>query len=307
MPLDRGMPAAGACHALLKSCFIPLLDNRLPVVKGEDPEAVHQARVALRRLRAAIAMFRPLVPGHELRHLGDEARWLAGELGRLRDLDVFLSEIFAPVGDNLAEESGVAAYRMAARTMREEARERARRALRSRRFQLWRQRFQSWLASDIAPPLATAIPSDTVGALYQPIAVFAAAVLTRRDRQARRRGRHLARLETEERHELRLSLKKLRYASEFFVRIFPAGDARRYAKRLAGLRDGLGYLNDRAAAQPLMAGIEQRIGAAAADLAGDARYVSGLIAGWHAAGQAGSETRLRRAWKRFEDTPGFWT
>ena len=304
--LAPDMTVAAACHTVLRSCFSHLLDNRLPVLKGDDPEAVHQARVALRRLRAAIAIFRRIVPGAELAQLGDEARWLAGELGPVRDLDVFLGEIFAPVAQRLAGETGVAAYRMAGKAMQEQARERARRALRSRRFRLWRDRFQGWLAADIAPPLATAIPSDTAGALFRPVSEFAAETLDRRDRQARRRGRHLAQLPTEERHELRLSLKKLRYAAEFFASAFEAREAKRYVKRLAKLQDGLGYLNDKAVAQPLMAQIEARIGEASRELAGDARYVSGLIAGWHEADHETVERALRAAWKRFDATPGFW-
>jgi len=304
--LSPDMTVAASCHAVLKSCFAHLLDNRLPVLKGDDPEGIHQARVALRRLRAAIAVFRAVVPGQELKHLGKEARWLASELGPARDLDVFFGEIFAPVAHRLAEENGVAAYRTTAKAMQVEARERARRALRSARFKHWRNRFQGWLAADIAPPLATATASNTVGVLYQPVADFAAGVLGKRDRQARRKGRHLARLEVVQRHELRLSLKKLRYAAEFFASAFPQRESERYVKRLAKLQDGLGYLNDQAVAQPLMERIERRIAAASADLAGDARYVSGLVRGWHDADHVETERRLRRAWKRFDDTPAFW-
>ncbi|MGE0155049.1 MAG: CHAD domain-containing protein [Reyranellaceae bacterium] len=305
--LTPDMTVAAACHAVLKSCFMHLLDNRLPVLKGDDPEGVHQARVALRRMRAAIAIFRAVVPGEELKQIGDVARWLADEMGPVRDLDVFLGEIFAPVAQRLAEEGGVSAYRMATRAMQAEARERARRALRSRRFLRWRGQMQSWLAADIAPPLATAVPSDTTGLLYQPIAEFAAAILEKRDRQARRRGRHLARLPVEERHELRLTLKKLRYAAEFFASAFPEKETARYAKRLAKLQDALGYLNDQVVAQPLMGQIEARIAAASADLAGDARYVSGLVTGWHEADHEATERRLRQAWKRFEAGRPFWS
>jgi triphosphatase len=304
--LTADMTVAAACHVVMKSCFTQLLANRRAVQKGEDPEAVHQARVALRRMRAAIAIFRPLMPNDELKRLGEEARWLAGEMGPVRDLDVFLGEVFAPVAQRLAEEGGVSAYRMTAKAMQAEERERARRALRSRRFHHWRNGLQSWLAADIAPPLATAVPSDMAGALYQPIGEFAAGILDKRDRQARRRGKHLARLAVEERHDLRLILKKLRYAAEFFATAFPHKETSRYIKRLARLQDALGYLNDKAVAQPLMARIEARIAEASSDLAGDARYVSGLVTGWHEADHAATERRLRQAWKRFDDTPAFW-
>ncbi|MDF3075105.1 MAG: adenylate cyclase [Alphaproteobacteria bacterium] len=312
-PVKAELPAlvpeasvAAACHAVMNSCFAHLIDNRMPVLKSEDPEAVHQARVALRRLRAAIAIFRDVVPGEALKQIGEEARWLAGEMGPVRDLDVFLGEIFQPVAKKLAEEAGVSAYRMTAKALQAEARQRARRALRSRRFQHWRNQVQSWLAADIAPPLATAVPSDTAGLLYQPVSEFAAAILDKRDRQARRRSRHLARLPVAERHELRLSLKKLRYAAEFFASAFPQKETARYIKRLARLQDALGYLNDKEVAQPLMVQIEARIAAASSELAADARYVSGLVTGWHEADHEAVERELRQAWKRFDSGGGFW-
>lgn len=304
--LAPDMTVAAACHLVLRSCFLHLLDNRLPVLRGEDPEGVHQARIALRRLRAAIAIFRPIMPGDELQHLGGEARWLAGELGPVRDLDVFLGEIFAPVAARLSQVDGMAAYNMAALGLHEEALGRARTALRSRRFQLWRQRFQGWLAGAIAPPVAVARPDDTLGRLYLPIASHAATVLEKRDRQARKRGRHLARLGTAERHDLRLSLKKLRYAAEFFAAAFDATAAERYYKRLARLQAALGYLNDQAVAQPMMRRIEARMATGAPDMAGDGRYISGIVTGWHNADHRAVESALRKAWKRFEASDGFW-
>jgi triphosphatase len=304
--LTADMTVAAACHVVMRSCFQHLLDNRPAVQKSEDPEGVHQARVALRRMRAAIAIFRAVMPNDELKQLGEEARWLAGEMGPVRDLDVFLGEVFAPVAQRLAEEGGVSAYRMTAKAMQAEERARARRALRSRRFHHWRNGLQGWLAADIAPALATAVPSDMTGILYQPIGDFAAGILDKRDRQARRRGRHLARLAVEERHDLRLILKKLRYAAEFFASAFPHKETARYIKRLARLQDALGYLNDKAVAQPLMGRIEARIAEASTDLAGDARYVSGLVTGWHEADHAATERRLRQAWKRFESGSPFW-
>ena len=56
---------------------------------GVDPEGVHQMRVGLRRLRAAFSVFKRNLPVDSLTVLRREARWLAGELGFVRDLDVF--------------------------------------------------------------------------------------------------------------------------------------------------------------------------------------------------------------------------
>ncbi len=53
-----------------------------------DAEALHQLRVGLRRLHAAFATFKPILPGKELLKLGAEIKWMGGELDRARDLDV---------------------------------------------------------------------------------------------------------------------------------------------------------------------------------------------------------------------------
>lgn len=312
--LGRDMTVAMAAHRVLKTCLLHLLDNRLPVLKGDDPEAIHQARVALRRLRAAIAIFDAALRSEEVAFLGSEARWLAGELGPARDLDVFLAELFEPVADACPDAEGLAAYRGAAQQLHRQRLARAREALRSRRFAAWRSRFRAWLAADVAPPLAV-VPNgkaDAVGARYRPIAVYAADVLTRRDRKMRKRGRHVTHLRPEELHNLRKSIKKLRYAAEFFGDLYDGG-ARIYIKRLSKLQDVLGHFNDVAVAQDLMRAIE-RSTAQAATQAGSAgtpvntqvHHVSGLVAGWHAAHGATARKRLRKRWRALHDTDPFW-
>ncbi|HSN11159.1 MAG TPA: CHAD domain-containing protein [Propionibacteriaceae bacterium] len=65
----------------------------LPLVLADEPDAIHAARVATRRLRSALRTFRPLWT-HGYSSLRDELRWYAGLLSRPRDLEV--------VGDWLA-------------------------------------------------------------------------------------------------------------------------------------------------------------------------------------------------------------
>jgi CHAD domain-containing protein len=307
--LSRDMTVAMATHRVLKACLLHLLDNRLPVLKGDDPEAIHQARVALRRLRAAIAIFRTALRSEEIAFLGSEARWLAGELGPARDIDVFLAEVFEPVAEACRDAEGLASYRGAARQLQRQRLARAREALRSRRFAAWRSRFRNWLAADVAPPLAVVSGADAegIGARYRPIALYAADVLAQRDRKVRKRGHHVMHLDTEQRHSLRKSVKKLRYAAEFFHGLYDAS-AERYVKRLSRLQDVLGRFNDVAVAEPLMRAIER----ATADSGGNARassevhHVSGLIGGWHAARATAAASKLRRRWRRFHDAAPFW-
>ncbi|MFZ1575815.1 MAG: CHAD domain-containing protein, partial [Chromatiaceae bacterium] len=59
---------------------------------GEDIEGVHQMRVAIRRLRSALSLFRAAIPKEASKPWSDEMRWIVGELGLARDLDVFIDE-----------------------------------------------------------------------------------------------------------------------------------------------------------------------------------------------------------------------
>src|SRR3546814_11720663 len=57
---------------------------------GRDAGALHQGRVALRRLRSAFSIFKPVIGGDAHTPLRDELRWLASELANARNLDVLL-------------------------------------------------------------------------------------------------------------------------------------------------------------------------------------------------------------------------
>ncbi len=306
--LSRDMTVAMAAHRVLKACLAHLLDNRLPVLKSDDAEAIHQARVALRRLRAAIAIFKKALRHTEIVFLADEARWLANELGPARDIDVFLAEVFEPVAEVCTDAEGLASYRGAALQLQRERLARARAALRSRRFTAWRQRFRNWLAADVAPPLAVVSGSDAgaVGARYRPVAIYAAEILAQRDRKVRKRGHHVMGLDTDQRHDLRIAVKKLRYAAEFFGALYDQ-DAKHYIKRLSRLQDVLGRFNDIAVAQPLMRDIERATAGDGARVTTEVHHVSGLIGGWHAARAMAGERKLRQRWRKFHATAPFWS
>src|SRR5262244_1667425 len=81
-----------------------------------------------------------------------------------------------------------------------------------------------------------------------PIEVFAAEQLRRQWRKVRKRGKQLAQLDVKKRHRLRIQVKKLRYATEFFSGLFRGNKGRRRQKKfmpaLKRLQAGLGDLND---------------------------------------------------------------
>ncbi len=78
--------------AVLGSCLHHILANQAMVVQGRNPEAVHQMRVALRRLRTACSLLHREVGVPALHGFSAEAKWLAHMLGSAREWDVFVTE-----------------------------------------------------------------------------------------------------------------------------------------------------------------------------------------------------------------------
>lgn len=250
--LAAGMTAAQAFGQIVQSCVRQFLLNEALLPVSRDAAALHQARVALRRLRSAFSIFKPMIgdAGGELR---DELRWLASELGQARDLDVLLKRAEAgPLHDRIA-------------TMREAAYDRVCEILSSARARR--------LMFDVAEWTAAAEWSGTADGEREGNRLardFAVKALDRYRRKVKREGRNLERLDDEARHEVRKSAKKLRYAAEFFAGLFERKlekhRHKRFVQSLETLQDQLGTLNDLATAPEVL----QRLGIAedpdAADL-----------------------------------------
>ena len=135
-------------------------------------------------------------------------------------------------------------------------------------------------------------------ALLQPARVCAAQILALRHARVLKRGRHLERRTAAELHRLRIAVKQLRYATEFFSALFPARSMTTLRDRLARLQDILGRINDAAAVKPLF-------GAAVADDREIAAAV-GIVIGWCEARAAAERGALQLAWRRFRAARRPW-
>ena len=125
-------------------------------------------------------------------------------------------------------------------------------------------------------------------------------VLERLDRNVRRRGRLFGSLTPEARHKLRIALKSVRYASEFFGHLFlPRSAVRRYTRRAAALRDLLGELNDATVAAKMTKQLDMSAGA-------DTVYAAGLVAGWCARSGVGDDIACKSAWRSLQKAERYW-
>jgi triphosphatase len=240
MMLDRETGAGDAFAIIAGSCIHQYRLNETLLLAGSDAEAVHQARVAIRRLRAAFSLFRPLLTDDDSAALlAAELRWLTAQLGEIRDIDVLLPRLEGTTRDlvSAARDSKFAQLR----------------------HELERARVRQ-LAIELAEWLTVGRwrcePADPA-LRDQNIRIFAGDRLDRLRRRIKREGRGLAAIDDKHRHEVRKDAKKLRYAAEFLVSLYPGRKARRrldqLLDRIETLQDKLGRLNDIATAPELFA------------------------------------------------------
>jgi inorganic triphosphatase YgiF len=241
--LAAGTSTRGAFRIVGLACLNQIVNNYGALIKG-DPEGVHQMRVGLRRLRAAMSLFATLLGDRQTAAIKDELKWLAGELGPARELDVLVSRVVAPVKQR-RRWRGMPSLSQEIAERRDAAVARAQASVQSARFRALTLDVAAWLQVG----LWTKPPDDLVrdrGDL--PIEAFAVEQLARRWRKVRKKGKALGDLDGRNRHKLRIQTKKLRYAGEFFSALFTTKRAckrrKHFVAALERLQDALGDLND---------------------------------------------------------------
>ncbi len=242
--LVAGISTRDGFKAIGRTCLRQIVGNERALLKG-DPEGVHQMRVGLRRLRAALSLFADILPDPQTAAIKTGLRWLQGELGPAREFEVLMKSVVAPVKKRRARWDGVPALSQELAEKREAALSRAQDAVKSARFHALTLDIAAWLETgDWTRPREDG--TRDVGQV--PIEVSAARQLGRRCKKIRRRGKVIARLDAKSRHKLRIQTKKFRYAAEFFGNLFPGKRAAKRRKQflpaLEALQDALGDLND---------------------------------------------------------------
>ena len=249
LSLSPEMTAGDSLHFIVLNSLSHLTANDDCARLNLHIEGVHQCRVALRRLRSALKIYRPLLRRKRIAPIDEEVRWLGRVLGTARDLDVLQAELLEPAIAALGEEKQLAplmvtlearkaeAYRGVAEALGSASLPRiADRALCSwpcRRPVQGRQR--RW-------PEATVASSCFVGADSRPPEALEA-------------GSWLRDLSKPERHEVRIALKRLRYALDFFSDIFDGEQKKKFVKKLTRLQEDLGRMNDVAVAETMLASL----------------------------------------------------
>ena len=251
---------------------------------GEDPEDLHKARVATRRLRSDLRTFAPLLDEGWTAYLRNELGWYGAELGRVRDLDVLRERMRGQVR-RLSDLDVDAAPKLLerVRTEQDAARAALMSAMREPRYvALLDLVVSASLDPLVQPEVAARSARRVMGTLMQ------------------RPWHHLeeacrgldASSADAELHQARIRAKRVRYAAEALAPVF-GKPARRFAERAVDLQTVLGAHQDAALA---IGWLRAQAGGTATRVA----FVAGELAGIERQAQAEARAAWPEAWRRLQ-------
>ena len=229
-PDDRLVDRA---YAVLRRRFGEFLTYEGGTALGEDPESLHQMRVATRRLRAALRVFEGVLPP-SLFATREEIRWFGQALGAVRDLDVQIENLEALQQASAWDDANaLAPLRTQFKRQHDEARSALLESLSSERYaslvETMRQGLITGPTPDAPDDLSRATGRRVIGQRYR-----------RFQRDAQRLRKNSPRTEY---HLLRIRGKRLRYSLELFLDLYGREGAQALAS-LRALQDLLGELQD---------------------------------------------------------------
>lgn len=256
-------PPGDAFDAMFSAALMQAGTNVAGMLASKDPEYLHQLRVGLRRLRSVMGAFSPVV--EDAKPLKRALRRLMPALGAARDWDVFVQ--------TLHDAGAGARVLQRARRERDIARRAAQETVASPPFRAFLFQSLRWLQSKPGRDGGAALQDFAPGRLER---LHRKAVKDYEPRNAKRR------------HQFRIRIKRLRYASHFFAGCFPADAVQPHLRQLARLQDILGELNDIATARKLL------------------REIDAPRPGELAEREAKLIAALEAAWKRFASLPPYW-
>jgi triphosphatase len=301
----KAAPIRFAGDAALDDAFAAILFNALEhflrnwsaLRDGRHPESIHQMRVALRRMRSALGIVKVLAPNQEVETLRARARDIAAALGPARQCDVLQELIETGPKTRAGAEGDFSGLEAILKKRSSQAYAQAIALIDAPATTIFGIEAQSCIARRAWRQGAA---EEALAALDRPGKAFAASTLDRLHRRVRKKGANLAELPDAERHQVRVALKKLRYAAEFFGPYFrDERSIKEFERAAAELQDVLGAHNDVAEASSFLDALEP-------EAARRNARAAGLMIGWYARDEAFEVRRLAKAWKAFRHAGQFW-
>jgi len=234
---DSEVTVEGAFEKIAAACLRQFSINEERLCIEPDPELTHQARIAIRRLRAAFSMFNRIVIGDDADEVRTGLKWVSDLLGSARDLDVFLESRVKMIR---LEHPGVPGFQELTKRVEDmsaSAHAQLQEALLSEKFRL--------LMLSIVRCVRDGEWTHNSGLIRQGRFVeFAESELQPRFDAVIRKKRAVRGHDALKRHRVRIKAKKLRYMTEFIKPLAPGKEFSKTSKQLQELQDLLGELND---------------------------------------------------------------
>lgn len=233
--VDMQPVEAFRCIAL--GCLEHFQRNEQGILNSKEPEFIHQARIALRRLRSAINIFSPVLPHEFVSAYGKAWKTLSSILGEARDWDVFLEETLPPIQAAFPNNRKIHVVRNSAQ----------------RHAKAARRSVIKLLAVSEHPRLIVEFTAATYAlkpTCSLPMESFTIARVIFFTKLAHKKSKNIK--SANEIHALRISFKKLRYALEFFTPLLTKKQLNKSPPLLPALQEKLGLINDNQTAQTLI-------------------------------------------------------
>ena len=286
-----------AVTAIISNTLAQFVANWACLRESDEPESIHQMRIALRRMRSGLSILKRALPNAAFKALRDDAGRLASAFGPMRNADAFriaaqqgpLASADRPENcealQAVLEKRRVAAYGL------------ARSELGSLGATMFVLKVQSFLARCGWREGLAGAESKKLQMLARK---FSEAALDRLRARVLKRGKGIAALSDKARHKLRIALKNLRYGTDFFGDLFANRNRRRaYTKRVSALQNLLGNRNDIVVARRY---VEQLRGEAGPE----GERALEFILGWYAREATVVDKAISKSWKQFKQAEIFW-
>jgi CHAD domain-containing protein len=248
--LNPAMACDTAFRVIARRHLEDLIENHKSTCRG-DPEALHQMRIALTCLRAAISFFSPMVADPQRTLIRNELKWLHALLGGVRDIDVAIERLETANNDRSTPDH------RSWKAKRADSHRRLARALRSARYRRLIKSASGWIENG---PWSIRKGKQAAKERASPISVYSPGKLMRWQGRLLRKSHKLRHMSAKKRHRLRLLNKRLCYSTEFFEDLFRnEGLSRQRAalKHLRKAQKSLGQLNDDANGRSLAAALQR--------------------------------------------------
>ncbi len=285
-----------AVTAIISNTLAHFVANWACLRETDDPESIHQMRIALRRMRCGLSIFQRALPDAAFAALREDAARLASAFGPVRNADAFRTSMLqGPLASSDCPEN-----RDAFRTIMEKRRAAAYTLARSEIDSLDATMFvlkaQSFLARrDLSKARADTEPEKSQAHMRK----FSKAVLDGLRARVIKRGK-VAADSDEARHKLRIALKNLRYGMVFFADLRGSRKRRQsYKKKMSALQDLLGVRNDIVGARTYLEELREEVGP-------EAEKIVEFILGWQAREAAAADKAISKSWKKFMRAEIFW-